>query len=138
MDRQILEEARRTIELLRDTVTVLHRELEEARTHGAGEALTAEALHHEIAQMRASLAARDTRIAQLEEALRLLEERRRREAEGPALSEDALAGRLQYYYRDFLNVDASRLGKEDADRLYEVMKYLFGELRKAGFVVKLK
>lgn len=92
MDRQILEEARRTIELLRDTVTVLHRELEEARTHGAGEALTAEALHHEIAQMRASLAERDARIAQLEEALHLLEERRRREAEGPALSEDALAG----------------------------------------------
>lgn len=138
MDRQILEEARRTIELLRDTVTVLHRELEEARTHGAGEALTAEALHYEIAQMRASLAERDARIAQLEEALHLLEERRRREAEGPSLSEDALAGRLQYYYRDFLNVDASRLGKEDADRLYEVMKYLFGELRKAGFVVKLK
>lgn len=136
MDTKVLEEARRTISLLREAATVLSRELEEARTHSAGEALAMEALHHEIGQMRASLAERDAAIAALREELHVIEERRRAAEQAP-LSEDELAVRLQYYYRDFLTVDPKRLEKEDAERLYEVMKYLFGELRKAGLVVKL-
>lgn len=135
MDREILEEARRTISLLREAATVLSRELEEARTHSAGEALAAEALHHEIGQMRASLAERDAQIAALQTEMHRLEERRRAAEQGP-IPEDELAVRLQYYYRDFLTVDRSHLEKEDAERLYEVLKYLFGELRKAGLVVK--
>ncbi len=136
MDREILEEARRTIELLREAASMLARERDEAVTQRAGDALTMEALHHEIGQMRASLAERDAQIASLRDAVHQLEERRK--TEGTRLSEDELAVRLQYYYRDFLTVDESRLEKEDAERLYLVLKYLFGELRKAGLVVKMK
>lgn len=135
--RALLDDARRTIGLLRDTAAELRRRLEEARTHLAGDAITAEALHQEIRQMRASLAERDARIAALEAELHR-EAERRRAAEAAPLSEDELALRLQYYYRDFLRVDPKRLGKEDAERLYEVLKYLFGELRKSGLVVKEK
>lgn len=136
MDREILEEARRTIELLREAASMLARERDEAVTQRAGDALTMEALHHEIGQMRASLAERDAQIASLRDAVHQLEERRK--TEGARLSEDELAVRLQYYYRDFLTVDEGRLEKEDAERLYLVLKYLFSELRKAGLVVKMK
>ena len=137
-DREMLEEARRTIAVLRGAGTVLERELEEIRTHCAGESLTAEALYREITQMRAALAERDARIAALEEKTRLLHEQKEEAESGKTLPESELAPRLQFYYRDFLRVSPKKLTAEDAARLYEVLKYLFRELKKAGLVIKEK
>ena len=137
-DREMLEEARRTIAVLRGAGTVLERELEEVRTHRAGESLTAEALYREIDQMRAALAERDARIAALEEKTRLLHEQKEEAESGKTLPESELAPRLQFYYRDFLRVSPKKLTAEDAARLYEVLKYLFRELKKAGLVIKEK
>lgn len=125
-DREMLEEARRTIAVLRGAGTVLERELEEIRTHRAGESLTAEALYREIDQMRAALAERDARIAALEEKTRLLHEQKEEAESGKTLPESELAPRLQFYYRDFLRVSPKKLTAEDAARLYEVLKYLSG------------
>lgn len=133
MDKEILEDAQRTIGILRSTVTALSRELEAAETRAAGAALTREAEDDRCEAQEKALAEKDALIAELKEELARLRSER---DGGESISREALASSLQFYYDDFRSISQKKLTAEDADRLYGVLKYLFGELRRADIIHK--
>lgn len=134
MDTELLVNAKRTIELLRETVTVLSRELARAEDAGAGKGLTLEAEQAERARVEKELVLRDSMISHLKEENALLQQRWNEAAlsHGRAVPYGELTKALSFYYRDFETVDPAKLTAEDADRLYEVLKYVFEKLKAAG------
>ena len=76
-------------------------------------------------------------IGLLEEAIRVLgqrldDEKKARAAFSPA----ELADAVRFYYQDFRQLSKKDLGAEDAERLYEVLAYVFAEMKKAGVPLK--
>lgn len=72
-------------------------------------------------------------IGLLEEALRVLDKRLHDEKkERAAFSPAELADAVRFYYQDFRQLSKKDLGAEDAERLYEVLAYVFAEMKKAG------
>lgn len=134
MDTEVLQDAKRTIGLLRDTVTVLSRELTRAEDAGAGKGLTLEAEKNERSRIEKELVLRDSMIAHLKEENATLQQRWNDAAlsHGRAVPYSELAKALAFYYRDFEEIDRSKLTAEDAERLYEVLKYVFEKLKSAG------
>ncbi len=134
MDTEVLQDAKRTIGLLRDTVTVLSRELTRAEDSGAGKGLTLEAEKTERSRIEKELVLRDSMIAHLKEENATLQQRWNDAAlsHGRAVPYSELTKALSFYYRDFEGIDRSKLTAEDAERLYEVLKYVFEKLKSAG------
>lgn len=137
-EMELLETARRTIAMLRDTVTVLDRELAEVKTEKAGERLTMEAASEENRALHEEIRGKDAVIAHLKEENGILQERWNEAlAMHPeALPESRLSEILRFYYRDFQSIDPKHVGEEDPARLYEVLQYLFKELMKAKILPK--
>ena len=72
-------------------------------------------------------------IGLLEEALRVLDKRLHDEKkERAAFSPAELADAVRFYYQDFRQLSKKDLGAEDVERLYEVLAYVFAEMKKAG------
>lgn len=143
-----VENARTTISLLRNLAAVLRRDLNEARlrsgdreapvppvaavesrdveARGAAPETAPEAVHGGAA----SAPAAETTDAAPAGAARPHRKRitvSRRAAE-----------HLQFYYQDYLSIDRRHIDREEAERLYEVLKYLFAVLKKEGVVSKEK
>ena len=137
-EMEVLDTARRTISVLRNTVTVLQRRLEESETEKAGEGLTMEASAAERAALQEEVRARDALIAHMKEENGILQERwNDAMAMHPeSVTKDQLSQVLRFYYRDFKSVEPDKLEREDAVRLYEVLKYLFSQLEKAKLLPK--
>lgn len=132
-EKEILEEARRTIGVLTGTVTALARALEEAETRAAGAALTREAKDDRCEAQEKALSEKAAAIAELKDELARLRSER---DGGECASREALAAALQFYYEDFRKISQKKLTAEDADRLYGVLKYVFDELRRADIIHK--
>lgn len=134
MDTELLVNAKRTIELLRETVTVLSRELARAEDAGAGKGLTLEAEKAERARVEKELVLRDSMISHLKEENALLQQRWNEAAlsHGRAVPYGELTKALSFYYRDFESIDPEKLTAEDAERLYGVLRYVFQKLKDAG------
>ncbi len=128
-----LESARLTIALLRDLASILYRDLDEARVRRDGDAMTEEAHLLEITRLREALAEQTMRREALEAELA-----QEKESAEPLTVRRRTADHLQYYYRDFLAINRKYLDREDAERLYEVLKFLFNDLKKEGIVSKEK
>lgn len=138
MDRELLEGAKRTIGLLRDTVTVLSRELTQAETADAGRGLTMEAAVAERDRLKKELMLRDGMLAHLKEENAILQERWNgaAAAQGKAVPYSELSKALSFYARDFADIDRSKLTAEDAERLYDILAYVFKKLKQAGVDLK--
>lgn len=137
-EMELLETARRTIAMLRDTVTVLDRELTQAKTEKAGEGLTMEAASEEKKALREEIGRQNAVIARLKEENASLQERWNEalSLHPEALPESRLSEILRFYYKDFQSIDPKHIGEEDPARLYEVLRYLFKELVKAKILPK--
>ncbi len=76
-------------------------------------------------------------IGLLEEALRVMDKRLDDEKKArAAFSAEELADAVRFYYQDFRQLSKKDLGAEDAERLYEVLAYVFAEMKKAGVPLK--
>lgn len=138
MDRELLEGARKTIGLLRDTVTVLSRELTQSETADAGKGLTLEAAVAERDRLKKELMLRDGMLAHLKEENAILQERWNGAAasHGKAVPYSELSKALSFYARDFSTINRSKLTAEDAERLYDILAYVFKKLKQAGVELK--
>lgn len=72
-------------------------------------------------------------IGLLEDALRVLVKRLEDEKkERATFSSEELANAVRFYYQDFCRLSKENLGAEDAERLYEVLAYVFAQMQKSG------
>ena len=76
-------------------------------------------------------------IGLLEDALCVLNKRLEDEKKArAAFSPEKLADAVRFYYQDFRRLSKKNLDAEEAERLYDVLAYVFAEMKKAGVPLK--
>ncbi len=72
-------------------------------------------------------------IGLLEDAIRVMDKRLADEKkERASFSSEELADAVRFYYQDFCRISKENLDVEDAERLYEVLAYVFAQMQKSG------
>lgn len=147
-----VENARTTISLLRNLAAVLRRDLNEARLRsGDTEAPVPPVAAVESRDVEAHGAAPETAPETAAEATQGAAASAPEAGATDAVPAGAArphrkritvsrraAEHLQFYYQDYLSIDRRHIDREEAERLYEVLKYLFAVLKKEGVVSKEK